>query len=249
MSTEHKPTLRIIAILELLSEVNTPYTLSEISRSLGISTSTLFPILHTLREKKYLKLDEKKQMYTLGLRLFEIGSRIQSSLSYDQITRVMGQIVETCGETCHFGMLDRGDVLYLAKVDSPEPIRMFSTIGKRLPAYGTAIGKALLKNYSPGELKSLYPTGLKPMTANTITDFNVLFEQLNSPDIFTYENEESNEQIRCIAAPVYRGGAVVAAVSVAVPVFRYSDEKQAQIERALKESLVQFEQIIPYFVF
>lgn len=249
MATDHKPTLRTLHVLELISGRDGKYTLSEISRESGISTSTLFPILHTLRERKYLSYNEKNQTYSLGLRLFEIGSRIQSSRPYDEITELMSQIVEACGETCHFGILEGGDVLYLAKVDSQEPIRMYSTIGRRLPAYGTAIGKALLKNSSMERLQELYPEGLKPLTANTITSFDEFHEQVNSTDIFTYENEESNLMVRCVAIPIYHQGTVAAAVSIAIPTFRFQEEKLACAERALKQAVIQFERIIPYFVF
>ena len=249
MNNQHKPTLRALSVLELVSTGEHKYTLSEISRNLGISTSTLFPILHTLREQKYLGFDEKTQAYCLGMRLFEIGSRVQSTYAYQEIYKIINGIARACGETCHFGTLDRGDVLYLAKVDSNQPIRMFSTIGSRLPAYGTSIGKALLKGRSIEELKALYPEGLKPLTVNTITDFEKLHAQLHTNDIFLYECEESNEFIRCVAVPIYRQGAVMAACSVAVPVFRYDDNKQAVIENALKEALIKFEHIIDSIVF
>ena len=249
MRTLHKPTLRALSVLELVSSSEHKYTLSEISRTLNIPISTLSPILYTLREQKYLGFDEEAQSYYLGMRLFEIGSRIQGSSTYQKIINIMSDVVDACGETCHFGILDRGDVLYLAKVDAKQPIRLFSTIGKRLPAYGTAIGKALLKGYSLEDLKQLYPEGLKPLTTNTITDFQKLYDQIHGNDILLYENEESNESIRCIAVPIYRNGTVVAACSVAVPIYRYSREKQSDIETALKTALVQLEQMIHLFVF
>ena len=190
MANLHKPTMRTITVLELVSTNDQKYTLSEISRHLDISTSTLFPILRTLREERYLGFDEKTQAYSLGTRLFEIGSRVQSSKVYQEISEIMGQIVVACGETCHFGKLDRGNVIYLAKVESNQPIRMYCAIGKRLPAYGTAIGKALLKGIEMDALKGMYPEGLKPLTHKTITDFNKLHEQLHTSDIFLYESEE-----------------------------------------------------------
>lgn len=248
-NTEHKPTLRTLSILEFISAGDRSYSLSEISRALGISPSTLFPIIHTLREKKYLNFDKKTQTYSLGLRLFEIGSRIQNSHAYNAIMDIINEVVEKCDETCHFGVLDHGDVLYLAKADSTNPIRMFSKIGKRMPAYGTAIGKALLKQFTFEELKALYPEGLKPLTANTINCFDELYRQICSSDIFMYENEESNDSIRCIAIPLYQEKTVVAALSVAIPVYRYEEKKAREIERTLKEASVRFSQEIPDFMF
>jgi len=241
--------LRTLAVLELLSTSDEKQTLSEIARALNISTSTLFPILHTLREKEYLGFDKKSQTYSLGKRLFEIGSRVLHSSAYQEISGIVDRIAEACGETVHFGTLDWGDVLYLAKGESRQPIRMYSTIGKRIPAYGTAIGKALLKNYSIEELKRLYPEGLKPLTAKTITDFAELYGQLHGNGIFVYECEESTEGLRCIAVPIYRQGAVVAACSVAVPLFRYDEEKKVLIEHLLKGALIEFEQMIHLVAF
>ena len=90
MNTEHKPTLRIITILELISAEGKGCKLTEISNKLGIPMGTLSPIIHTLKENKYLSYDEQSQMYTLGIRLFEIGSRyMQCSNSFEDITSIM----------------------------------------------------------------------------------------------------------------------------------------------------------------
>jgi len=249
LASNHNPTLRTLAVLELISTKGQAFSLSEISRQLGLSVSTLFPILHTLHEQKYLAFDEKTKTYSLGLRLFEIGSRVQATHSYQEIYSIMNGIVQACGETCHFGTLDKGDVLYLAKVDSTQPIRMFSMIGRRLPAYGTGLGKALLKGYSIEDLKVIYPEGLKPLTKNTITDFETLHHQLHTNDIFVYECEESNEFIRCIAIPIYRQGMVVASCSVAIPIFRYNEQKELDVKNALKHALIQFEKIVHCMIF
>ena len=85
----------------------------------------------------------------------------------EEIKTIMTNMVNVCSETCHYAILIEGDVLYLQKIDSPEPIRMFSSIGKRLPAYGTGLGKALLMDHNMDQLRSLYPNGLKKLTKNT----------------------------------------------------------------------------------
>ncbi|MDR1885160.1 MAG: IclR family transcriptional regulator [Synergistaceae bacterium] len=244
--TEHKPTLRTISILELLAAEEGKCTLTEIARGLDSSPSTLFPIVHTLRSHGYLNYDEQTQAYSLGLRLFELGCSLRNTSGYDDIVEIMTGIVDACGETCHFGVLDKGNVLYLAKVDSKQPVRMFSRIGRRLPAYGTAIGKALLKDCSLEDLKEMYPHGLEPLTEHTVTDFNVLIEQLGSIDPFAYESEESNESVCCVAIPIYKNSRIYGAISVAMPVFRYDEDKRRRIEIALREASVHAERIVQY---
>ena len=181
--------------------------------------------------------------------MFEIGSRyIQCSNSFEDITSIMQEIVRRCGETTHFGILDGGNVLYLAKVDSTEPIRMHAAIGKRLPAYGTGVGKALLADCTMEELHRLYPEGLQALTAHTITDFDELFRQLQEvkKSSMAYECEESNELIRCVAKPIYKNNRIAAAISVSVPTFRYSAEKQRLIEQLLNEYAIYITQIVTY---
>ena len=247
MNTSHKPTLRALSVLELVA-CNNRYTLSEISSRLGIPPSTLLPIVHTLRDRNYLSFDEKTQTYTLGLRLFELGSTIQDTDFFSSIIEIMQNVVDGCGETCHYGVLSGGDVLYLAKVNSPQAIRMYSMTGRRLPAYATAIGKALLSGHSPDQLRALYPEGLKALLPNTITDFDILNAQIREirEQGFAYENEESNENIRCIAVPLCSGGRVTAALSVAVPVFRYSEELRSRAERLLRDAASFAERLLPY---
>ena len=249
MSSQHNPTMRVLAVLELVSKGQGGYSLSEMSRQLGIPSSTLYPILHTLRGQKYLNYNENRQIYSLGVRLFEVGSRVQGTEFFREAISIMTNVVEACGETCHLGVLDLGDIFYLAKVDSPQPVRMYSIAGKRLPAYATALGKALLRGYSMEALRQLYPQGLKPLTAGTITDFEALHAQLHSDDIFFYESEECSESVCCIATPLYRQGVVVASCSVSLPLFRYNAQKRASIELALKEALTRFDSIAEQFVF
>jgi len=241
--------LRVLSILEIISTNNQDYTLSDLSRHLDIPTSTLSPILQTLREERYLGFQENTRSYSLGTRLFEIGSRVQNSITYQKISGILSDVVLACGETCHFAVLDGGEVFFLSTVDSPHPVRMQCASGRRVPAYATAIGKALLRNRSLEELKHLYPQGLRPLTARTITDFEQLHAAVNGNDMFLYESEESAESICCIAVPIYQRGAVVAASSVATPIFRYDAEKKMAIESALKEARIQFEQIAHFFTF
>lgn len=171
---------------------------------------------------------------------------IESTDSFENIVDIMHTVVEGCGETCHLGVLSKGDVLYLAKVNSPQAIRMFSMTGRRLPAYSTAIGKALLRDLEPEQLRELYPDGLKALLPNTVTDFDALYGQLLEirKQGFAYEQEESNENIRCIAVPLCTGGRVTAAMSVAIPTFRYTEKLRHKTEQLLKEAAGYAERVI-----
>lgn len=80
----------------------------------------------------------------------------------------MTNIVNSCSETCQLGILDNNEVLYIGKVDSPEPIRLISYVGKKIPANCTGLGKALLCDFDKEKLISLYPDGLKVLQKNQL---------------------------------------------------------------------------------
>jgi len=164
----------------------------------------------------------------------------------EYIRSQLSELVEMFGETCYCGTLVNGSVLYIEKVDSSQPLRMLTSLGKQLPAYATSIGKALLMDKTEEDLCSLYPNGLKPLTANTITDISVLSEQLSVARQagYTWEIEESMEHIRCFAAPIRKFGKIVAAISVAIPLFRYQDEKKEEIIISLCRYAQQMSQTI-----
>ena len=239
----HNPTLRVLEVMELLCNSEVPLRLSDISRQLNVPKSTLLPILQTLSEKRCISKNAYEQ-YLPGPELMALGSAAGKFYSPGEHIRFcLKTLVDRFGETCYYGVPDGGDVLYLEKVDSPQPLRMLTSIGHRLPAYATGIGKALLMDKTKEELQALYPAELKPLTKNTIKDLTVLFNQLREAKIlgYTMEVEESTEHIRCFAVPLRSGGKIVGAVSIAFPIFRFKPEQQDKIIEALKQTAAEIE--------
>ncbi|HJA91534.1 MAG TPA: IclR family transcriptional regulator [Candidatus Eisenbergiella merdipullorum] len=246
-SSEHRSTTRVLDALELIAGGGrNGYTLTEICQRLDAPKSSMFPILHTLCGRGYLTLQADSGRYTTGPSALRLGNAYLENIdALDEITKELQIITAACSETSYFATLKGGNVFYLAKADSPEPIRMVAAIGHSLPAYSTGIGKALLTDCSLPDLKRLYPDGLKPLTSHTITDLQALEEQLVKArkSGFSYESEESTPYICCIAVPLRKGGQIVAAVSVAVPVFRYTEEKAELIRLLLKTAKQRMERL------
>ncbi len=225
-STLHLPTWRVIKVIEVVSTSKKGLTLTELSRTTEIPKGTLYPIMQTLVSSNFLHVSEDTQRYSLGIKSIEVGQRFFDHFDLlNTVKHEIHKIVEGCSETCHLGVLDKGDVFYLHKEDSKKAIRMFSSIGKKLPAYGTGLGKALLSALSEAELRELYPNGLIPITENTITNFDILIAQLEKVRLegVAYEKEESSMQIQCVAVPLRKNGKIQAAISVSIPIFRVTD--------------------------
>jgi IclR family KDG regulon transcriptional repressor len=241
----HRTTSRILDVFDLLAaNIDEKMTLSNIAVFLNVPKSTLFPILQTLVSRGYLNYDENTYIYSIGASCYEIGMKyIENGFFNADVDKIISKITQECQETCHFAELIGNEVFYINKKDSPQSIRMFSSPGKKLPAYSTGLGKALLSDKSMEQIKRLYPKGLSAITDNTITSFDVLYEQIKKirKDGFAYEIEESNQHIRCIAVPIRVSGKVKYAISVAVPVFRYTKEKEQQIQSLLTDAKNQLE--------
>jgi Transcriptional regulator len=234
--TPHRPTSRVLDILECLASAEEGLTLTQIAAAVSAPKSSLFPFVHTLLQRRYLEMDKGTGRYRVGLNAFALAaSYLETHSLFRMVTDAMRGIVDGCSEVCQLGILEGSQVLYIGKVDSPEPIRLVSHVGKRLPASCTAIGKALLCQYSEDELRTLYRQELPTLTVNSIRDFSVLASQLAAVrnGEAAVEVGESHEHIRCYAAPLFFRGGVDSAISVSTPIFRHTEEKSAVIKAAL----------------
>lgn len=244
----HRSTQRVLDILDnIVKNRESGLSLTELAAALEAPKSSLFPIVHTLCQAGFLSLHPETSRYTIGFKAYEVGNAFLKEDSINaEIKEQMRSITAQCREACFFGELVDGDVFYLFKTDSPEPIRMVASPGKRLPAYSAGIGKALLSGRGRNELEALYPDGLKPLTPNTVTDMDELYRQLEAvrQTGVAYEKEESTPYIQCIAVPIRKNGSVIAAMSVAVPVFRYDEEKERAITSLLKETQRKLETLV-----
>lgn len=234
----HNPTLRVLQVIDFLCECQQPQRLSDISRALDVPKSTLLPILQTMVQGRYIKKDESDRYYP-GVALLYAGAAAGKVYTQaDHLRECLKELVEKFGETCYYGVLDRDKVLYIEKIDSTQPLRMLTTIGHKLPAYATGLGKALLMDMSYEDLKKLYPEKLEPLTKNTVRDVKSLYQQLQQAkqQEYSWEIEESTEHVRCFGVPVRKDGEITGAVSIAIPIFRYNESEKERIIEALKET-------------
>lgn len=249
MQSDHRSTERVLDILELLAfrDASDGLTLTEISNSLQSPKSSILPILHTMAKKKYLSYKPGSSTYTLGIRTLEIGNAYMRKESFfERALTELQEVVDACNETCHLAELDGCNVLYLLKVDAPQSIRMYSAPGKMLPANATALGKALLSGCTREELSEIFKDGVKKMTDRTITDLDELYQQIQGVKKrgIAYEREENSEFIQCIATPLLKDGVPVFALSIAIPTFRYTEEKESQVTELLLTARAKLEALL-----
>ncbi|WP_069811566.1 IclR family transcriptional regulator [Streptomyces sp. TP-A0874] len=227
---------RALDILELFLDGDGTLSAPEITRRLRLPRTTVHELVNTLATRRYLvAIPEQPGRYRLGVRSYQLGSRYAEQLDVAvEGERVARGIAERCGETVHVAILEGTDVIYIAKVDSTHAVRMVSAVGRRLPAHCTAVGKALLAALPEQDLDERLPAGrrLAAMTDESITSVSRLRRQLTAVRQrgVAIEEREANPDVSCVAAPVRdRRGTVVAALSVSVPVVRWSRRRCAEL--------------------
>ena len=152
---------------------------------------------------------------------------------------VLDQVGGGTGETVHLGRLEGGDVVYLAKRESSHPLRLFSSVGRRLPAHSVALGKALLADMEPEQALACLPARLPGMTPTTITDRARLLEDLEEVRRRGYaiDDEESASGLRCFGVSLRGRSGTRDAISISVPVVRLGDGRQEEIVELLRATV------------
>lgn len=226
-------TRKIFLILEKLA-VKGEATITELSNDLHFGPSLVHRLLAVLRDLGYVGQDANSKKYFATLKLFEIGSMVRGRLNVVKISHpLMENLSEKIRETSLLGFLDEFEAVYVDKVDAGNTLKIDLTIGLRVPAYCTALGKILLADL-PLDLLEEYVRNrtFKSFTSSTITSPNKLIQHLTRvrEQGFALDEGELEDSVRCIAAPVRDdNGKVIAAAGVAGPSMRLTPEKLASL--------------------
>ncbi|MGV2916288.1 IclR family transcriptional regulator [Streptomyces alfalfae] len=226
---------RSLDILELFLEGDGTFSAPEVTRRLQLPRTTVHELLTTLAARSYLvQIPDQPGRYRLGVRTYQLGSRYAEQLDLAAEGQQMArEVAETCDETVHVAILEDTDVIYIAKVDSTHAVRMVSAAGRRLPAHCTSVGKMLLASLPEPELEArLHGREFAAMTPDSITDPDELLAALAEirERGVAVEHRESNPDVSCVAAPVRdSAGRVVAALSISVPMIRWSEEREREL--------------------
>ncbi|MCC3144531.1 IclR family transcriptional regulator [Halanaerobium sp. Z-7514] len=231
---------RALTILEKLVESENGMGVTELSRELGLHKSTVYRLLDTLKYRGYLEKNEDNQKYIAGIKLFELSSRVLNDIdSRIRVRPYLEELMEKTKETIHLGILDDGEIIYLDKVESTATIRMYSQVGRRVPVHSTSLGKAILAHLPENKVREIInKKGLEAKTENTITDIDKLLKHLKKvkKQGYAVDDEEQEENIRCIAAPIFNHkGEVISSFSLSAPISRMGEERMEKLKKLIVE--------------
>lgn len=222
---------RVLEVLEALA-VEGPLNLRDLAAHLHVPKSSMHALLRTMQWRGWLETDATGTLYGLGVRSVIAGSAyVDGDAVVRQTAPALDQLAAQTGETVHLGRLEGSDVVYLAKRESVHPLRLFSSVGRRLPVHSVALGKAILAELTPEAALACLPAELAPVTPSTITDPARLMADLEEVRRAGYavDDEESTVGLRCFAVALRQRSGTRDAISISVPVVRLGDGRQDEI--------------------
>jgi DNA-binding IclR family transcriptional regulator len=220
--------------LELLAE-HGEVRLADLAEELQVSRATAFRILASLQSRGYVEHARAERVYRLGHAVRALAERSDTSSVLRLAAPAMAELRASTGETVNLALLRRGKIVYSAIFDGVHALRMQASVGAEVPAYATAIGKAVLAALPPDRRDPLLPPEPYPaLTANTITTRSELTRELTAIRSRGYAVDNQEEEIgaACLAAPVLGSdGRPLGAISVSGLAARLPEEDRPEIGR------------------
>jgi len=209
---------RALEILNILSESYEPLSAIEIGKRLGINRVTAYGLLTTLMEKGYVVKNAETGKYTIGLKLFEIGSAYVRKMPLTKVAApYMSKISNDLGISVHLGILSDDGKVTLIKAFVPLRIEVMNQ-GIMLPAHASGMGKILLAYRSPEEIHELVlKQEMQRYTNTTIMSEEELIKDLARVrgQGYSLDKGEYFDNTYCIAFPIRDvNNHVIAALSI-----------------------------------
>ena len=136
---------KALNLLEALVKSGQPRRLTELSRELGLTKPNVYRLLSTLSVLGYVKKDPLNSLYSPTLKLWEMGSMLVRDVDLVSVAAPrLRKLSNDCHESVQLAVFDAGFVVYVDKVDSPQPLKAIISIGSRVPASVNSTGKAML---------------------------------------------------------------------------------------------------------
>ncbi|MCG8484809.1 MAG: IclR family transcriptional regulator [Clostridia bacterium] len=246
-----KSIVKAFDILELLDKRN-ELGITEISEALGLDKSTVHRLISTLKEKGYVVQNASNNKYSNSFKLFEMGNNVVERLGFRrQAQPYLEHLARVTNETVNLAIMYDSNIIYIDKIESSATIKVDLNVGKKLPAYCTGLGKAMLAFMSQEKMeKIMADVEFIQYTNKTVADYPELLEQLKAikQQGYSIDDEEYVEGLKCVSAPIFSySGEVIAAISVAIPKYRYDEgEKNIGYANIIKKTAMSLSKELGY---
>jgi IclR family pca regulon transcriptional regulator len=208
---------RGLAVLRSFNHDRPAMTLADAARATGLTRATARRLLHTLVEIGYVTTDGK--LFELSPKVLDLGYAYVSSLHLSDIAQpFMENLSAQVHESVSAAVLDGNQIVYVARVNTQRIMTISLSIGSRLPALWTSMGRVILANLSPSDLQRFFDhVPMEPPTPRALATKADLVDELDSirQQGYALLDQELEEGVRSVAAPLCdRNGRVLAGMNV-----------------------------------
>ena len=225
-------------ILNFLFESAQPQRLSVIAKACDLTNSTASKILNTLQLIGYVKRDSKTNEFDLGPSIIKFAKQSFKQLDIKKIAQPhLENLQRVTTETVHLGMIENAKIVYINKIESNNPVTLYSQIGRSIPLYCSAMGKSILAEQTAEEIDQyLADNKLIAKTDNTFTTKKSFRAELQSIKNrgYAFDNGEHEIDVFCIGASITVNGQNFGAFSVSVPKYRITETFKNEIIEAVQ---------------
>ena len=226
-SRELQTTATSLDVIEMLRKLDGG-RVTELAAELDLAPSTVHSHLTTLLTRGYVT--KSGDEYRLSLRFLDHGDYVRTrKRAYRVAESYTDQLAQETDCRAVFTVEENGKGVYVHTSSGKHAVWTYSTVGKQFYLHQTASGKAILSKFSKNKIKEIIgQRGLPSATEHTITDQNVLFDQLESirESGIAFNYEEQLEGIKAVGVPVTGSdNRVLGAFSVASPANRLTEDR------------------------
>lgn len=243
---------RMVFILDCFSLDKPALGVREVARRTTLSPSTVGRIMAYLKEMGILNQDSETHLYMMGSKVLAWAGIYTVTSDVRTIALpVMVRLQEQTRETISLYILEGNERVCVERLESPETVRIVARIGRRIPLYAGSAGKVFLA-FMPENRREmiLQDIDLDPMTERTITDMDVLHDNLGQIREKGYAVSQGEWIIDAsgTAAPIFdQRGQITAAISISGPGQRFTDEKIKEMAALLVKEAAQISFALGYY--
>lgn len=210
--------------------------LAELADRLGLTRSTTHRLASALVERRYLTF-APGEGYRLGAKLLELGFGANQQMDIPRVVRpYLQELADASDDTTHLGVLQEWRALYLDKIPGGRRIEIRSRVGDRHALTTTALGKALILDEKESRWRELWQSECGDKASSTNWDTWLKRMRGYTHKGYTFDLEENEDRIRCVAAPVRKaGGQILAAISVSGAAQYMSDARMTSLAATVKQ--------------
>ena len=232
---------RALGLMEAVSGHEHGATLSDLAKSTGLAPSTAHRLLKSLEAREFLRQDEERGLWFIGVRAFTVGSAFVRVRDIVAVARpFMHELVAEVEESANLAVFDDDQPVYLSQVECRQMIRAHALPGVRSMPHCSGIGKAFLALMPAQRVAAiLRRKGMPALTAATITEIAKYQAALAEVRELGYavDDEEQSIGMRCIAAIIYDENAEpAAALSITGPAARVSHQRIPELGLQVRET-------------